>query len=192
MGALIAISRVIDRLTRAIGYNVRWLVLVAILISAVNAIVRKVFDTSSNAWLELQWLLFGAVFLLAASYTLKNNAHVRIDVVAGGLRKRTRDWIDLFGHLFMLAPITLIMIWLSGPFFWQSYQEGEVSTNAGGLPVWPAKLFILAGFSLLFLQMLSEAIKRTAVLAGAIEDAHSPIIHDHEPGNTSPSRNRGE
>ena len=192
MGALIAISKAIDATTRFIGYNVRWLILMAVLVSAVNAIIRKAFDTSSNAWLELQWLLFGAVFLLAASYSLQNNAHVRIDVVASRLSKRTRDWIDLFGHLLMLAPITLIMIWLSAPFFWESYQDGEVSNNAGGLPVWPSKFFILLGFAMLFLQMLSEVIKRVAVLSGAMVDPEPPSVHGHAPGDTSPSGGHNE
>jgi len=185
VGALLFVSRAIDAVTRFIGYNVRWLILAAVLVSAVNAVVRKAFDISSNAWLELQWLLFGAVFLLAASYTLQCNAHVRIDVLASRLKKRTRDWIDLFGHLIMLAPITVIMIWLSLPFFWESYRDGEVSSNAGGLPVWPSKFFILAGFVLLFLQMISEAIKRAAVLAGTIEDPEPPSVHGHSPSDTS-------
>lgn len=192
MGALLAISRVIDAVIHFIGYNVRWLVLIAVLISAVNAIVRKAFDTSSNAWLELQWLLFGAVFLLAASYTLQKNAHVRIDVVASRLSKRTRDWIDLFGHLFMLAPIAAIMVWLSAPFFWESYLDGEVSNNAGGLVVWPSKFFILAGFSLLLLQMISEVIKRIGVLTGRISDPEPESVHGHAPADTSTTGGHNE
>ena len=187
MGALLSISGAIDALTRVVGRNVRWLILVAVLVSALNAIIRKAFDTSSNAWLELQWLLFGAVFLLAAAYTLQNNAHVRIDVVASRLNKRTRDWIDLFGHLVMLGPIALIMVWLSVPFFWESFRDGEMSSNAGGLPVWPAKLFILVGFLLLFLQMVSEVIKRAAVLAGVIRDPEPEAVHGHAPQDTSPT-----
>lgn len=185
MRALLAISKAIDAVTRFIGYNVRWLILVAVLVSATNAIIRKTLDTSSNAWLELQWLLFGTVFMLAAAYTLQRNAHVRIDVVAGRLKKRTRDWIDLFGHLVMLGPITFIIIWLSLPFFWESFLSGEVSSNAGGLPVWPAKFFVLAGFVLLFLQMISEAIKRIAVLAGVITDPEPPSVHGHAPPDTA-------
>lgn len=192
MGALLAISRVIDAVTHFVGYNVRWLVLVAVVVSAVNAIVRKIFDMSSNAWLELQWLLFGAVFLLAAAYTLQKNAHVRIDVVASRISKRARDWIDLFGHLIMLAPITVIMAWLSLPFFWESYSEGEGSTNAGGLMVWPSKFFILAGFSLLFLQMISEVIKRIAVLNGTISDPEPESVHGHAASDTSATGGHNE
>lgn len=185
MGALLAISKAIDAVTRFIGYHVRWLILLAVVVSAANAIMRKTFDMSSNAWLELQWLLFGAVFMLAAAYTLQRNAHVRIDVVASRLSKRTRDWIDLFGHLVMLGPITFIIIWLSVPFFWDSFRSGEVSTNAGGLIVWPAKFLVLAGFVLLFLQMISETIKRIAVLAGALPDPEPPSVHGHSPEDTA-------
>lgn len=176
MQALIAISRAIDGVTRFIGHNVRWLILAAVLVSAINAFIRKFFDTSSNAWLEMQTLLFGIAFMSAAAYVLQKNAHVRIDVVSSRLSKRTRDWIDLFGHLFMLAPLAIIMSWLSVPFFLESYFDNEASNNAGGLPVWPYKLFVLVGFVLLFLQMLSEVIKRIAVLRGHIteEDQHAP------------------
>jgi TRAP-type mannitol/chloroaromatic compound transport system permease small subunit len=171
---LLNVSRAIDAITRFIGYHVRWLVLAAVLVSAVNAIIRKAFNSSSNAWLEAQWLLFGAVFMLAAAYVLQKNAHVRIDVVSSRLKKRTRDWIDLFGHLLMLAPLTLILIWLSGPFFMESWRSNEVSSSAGGLAVWPSKFFVLAGFVLLFAQMISEVIKRIAVLRGDLveEDHH--------------------
>jgi TRAP-type mannitol/chloroaromatic compound transport system permease small subunit len=187
MGLLLGLSRAIDGLTHFVGYNVRWLILVAVLVSAVNAIIRKTFDMSSNAWLELQWLLFGAVFMLAAAYTLQKNAHVRIDVVSNRLSKRTRDIIDLLGHIFMLAPITLILLWLSGPFFLESYAENEMSSNAGGLPVWPAKLVILSGLVLLFLQMISEVIKRVAVLAGAMQDPEPQPVHGHAPSDTAPT-----
>jgi TRAP-type mannitol/chloroaromatic compound transport system permease small subunit len=192
MGLLLGLSRAIDALTHFVGYNVRWLILVAVLVSAVNAIIRKTFDMSSNAWLELQWLLFGAVFMLAAAYTLQRNAHVRIDVVSNRLSKRTRDIIDLLGHLFMLAPITLILLWLSGPYFLESYAEGEMSSNAGGLPVWPAKLVILLGCILLFLQMISEVIKRSAVLAGVIRDPVPQAVHGHSPSDTAPSGGHNE
>jgi TRAP-type mannitol/chloroaromatic compound transport system permease small subunit len=192
LGILLALSRVIDSVTGFIGYHVRWLILAAVLISAANAITRKVFDTSSNAWLELQWLLFGAVFLLAASYTLQKNAHVRIDVVSNRLKKRTRDWIDLFGHIFMLAPLALILIWLSGPFFWESYTGNEQSANAGGLSVWPSKFFVLAGFSLLLLQAFSEIIKRIAVLSGAIAEPEPQAEHGHHPADISPKGGHNE
>lgn len=174
LSSLLGFSRAIDAITRFIGYHVRWLVLAAVLVSATNAIIRKAFNSSSNAWLEAQWLLFGAVFMLAAAYVLQVNGHVRIDVISSCLKKRTRDWIDLLGHLFMLAPLTLIMIWLSGPFFMESWRNNEVSSSAGGLAVWPAKFFVLAGFVLLFFQMVSEVIKRIAVLRGLVteEDQH--------------------
>jgi TRAP-type mannitol/chloroaromatic compound transport system permease small subunit len=182
---LLAFSRRIDAVTGFIGYNVRWLILAAVAVSAVNAVVRKAFDMSSNAWLELQWLLFGAVFMLAAAYTLQKNAHVRIDVVSSRISKRSRDIIDVIGHLFMLMPLTVVMVWLSLPFFWDSYAGGEMSNNAGGLAVWPSKFFVLAGFALLFLQMLSELVKRIAVLAGIIEDPEPQPVHGRDPSDTA-------
>jgi TRAP-type mannitol/chloroaromatic compound transport system permease small subunit len=174
---LLRFSAFVDSVTHFVGFHVRWLILLAVLISAANAIIRKAFDSSSNAWLEAQWLLFGAVFMLAAAYVLQKNAHVRIDVVSSRLSKRTRDWIDLFGHLFMLAPLTLVLIYLSGPFFLESWRNNEMSSNAGGLAVWPSKLFVLAGFVLLFLQMISEAIKRAAVLSGALHEEDHTAPH---------------
>lgn len=177
MQVLLALSRTIDSITRFVGYNVRWLILLAVLISATNAIIRKAFDSSSNAWLESQWLLFGAVFMLAAAYVLQKNAHVRIDVVSSRLAPRTRIWIDLFGHIFMLAPLCLVMIWLSGPFFLESYRSGESSSNAGGLAVWPSKLFVLLGFCLLFLQVISEVLKCVGKLTGSLQDEHSHDAH---------------
>jgi TRAP-type mannitol/chloroaromatic compound transport system permease small subunit len=192
MGALLGVSRVIDAVTGFIGYHVRWLILVAVIVSAVNAVIRKVFDTSSNAWLELQWLVFGAVFLLAAAYTLRKNAHVRIDVLSSMLSKRARDIIDLLGHLLMLAPMTVIILWLSYPYFIESFTDGEVSNNAGGLPVWPAKFLIFAGFLLLFLQMISEVIKRAAVLMGVIDDPAAETVHGHAPSDTAPAGGHNE
>ena len=183
--ALLALSRLIDAVTAFFGRNVKWAILAAILVSAGNAILRKAFDLSSNAWLELQWLLFGAAFMLAAAYTLQWNAHVRIDVVSSRLSKRTRDVIELLGHLFILAPFTLVLLWLSWPYFHESYVEGEVSSNAGGLPVWPAKLFIFAGFHLLFLQLVSEVIKRTAILAGRMDDPVAAPVHGHAPSDVA-------
>lgn len=170
MQGLLALSRSIDAVTRFIGYHVRWLILAAVIVSSVNAIIRKLFDSSSNAWLEMQTLLFGIAFMSAAAYVLQKNAHVRIDVISSRLSKRTRDWIDLFGHIFMLAPLCVIMLWLSGPFFMEAFQNNEASSNAGGLPVWPFKLFVLIGFVLLFAQMLSEVIKRIAVLSGLLQE----------------------
>lgn len=177
MQPLLALSRVIDAVTRFIGYNVRWLILLAILISATNAVIRKAFDSSSNAWLESQWLLFGAVFMLAAAYVLQKNAHVRIDVVSSRLAPRTRIWIDLVCHLLMLAPLCIVMVYLSWPFFLESYGNGEISSNAGGLIVWPSKLFVLLGFCLLFAQMISEVIKCVGKLTGHLEDEHAHEAH---------------
>ena len=170
MNALLALCRLIDAVTAFVGHHVRWLILAAIAVSAGNAILRKAFDISSNAWLELQWLLFGAAFMLAAAYTLQRNAHVRIDVVSSRLSKRARNVIELLGHLLFLAPVALILLWLAVPYFVESYVSGEVSSNAGGLPVWPAKFMILAGAALLALQMLSEVIKRGAILMGRLPD----------------------
>ena len=184
--ALLALSRLIDRVTAFFGRHVKWAIFVAILVSAGNAISRKAFDLSSNAWLELQWLLFGAAFMLAAAYTLQQNAHVRIDVVSARLSKRTRDVIELLGHLLILAPVCLILLWLSWPYFRDSFLEGEISSNAGGLPVWPAKFLIFAGVLLLCLQMVSEVIKRSMVLAGRIEDPAAVPVHGHAPSATSP------
>jgi TRAP-type mannitol/chloroaromatic compound transport system permease small subunit len=176
MGSLLALSRLIDRINEFVGRNVSWLVLAAVLISAGNATIRKAFDMSSNAWLEVQWYLFGAVFMLAAGYTLRKNEHVRIDVVAGNLSKRTRDWIDLFGHFLFLLPFCMMMTYLAWPFFWRSFSSGEMSSNAGGLIIWPAKLSILLGFVLLTAQAVSEIIKRIAVLRGIINEEPG---HDH-------------
>lgn len=183
--ALLAISRHIDAISAFMGRHVRWLILAAILVSAANAILRKAFDLSSNAWLELQWLLFAGSFMLAAADTLRKNAHVRIDVLSSRLSKRTRDVIELFGHLFLLAPFAIILLLLSWPYFADSWQRGEVSSNAGGLPVWPAKLLIFAGMLLLVLQMISEIIKRAAVLAGLIDEPAPQPVHGHSPSDTA-------
>lgn len=188
LNALLALSRIIDAITAFIGRHVKWVILAAILVSAGNAILRKAFDLSSNAWLELQWLLFGAAFMLAAAYTLQKNAHVRIDVVSTRLSKRTRDVIELLGHILMLAPVSFILLWLSWPYFLDSFTGGEVSSNAGGLPVWPAKFLIFAGMLLLCLQMLSEVIKRSAVLAGRIEDPAAPPDHGQALPYAAPGR----
>ncbi len=173
MQGLLGISRLVDVVNERIGKVTAWAILVAVLVSAINAIIRKVFGTSSNAWLELQWYLFGAVFMLCASWTLKANEHIRIDIVSGRLSKRGRDWIDIFGHLFFLLPFVAVMIYLSWPFFIRSYESGEVSTNAGGLIIWPAKGLILLGFTVLGLQWLSELIKRIAIMRGELEDEHA-------------------
>ena len=176
MGALLRFSAVVDTISTFIGRSVSWLILVAVLVSAGNATIRKVFDTSSNAWLELQWYLYGAVFLLAASYTLLRNEHVRIDVATTAFSRRTRQWIDLLGHIFFLMPFVIIMMWVAWPYFWVSFTSGEISVNASGLILWPAKFLVFAGFFLLFFQALSEIIKRIAVIGGVIDD---PLI-EHE------------
>src|SRR5688572_4681401 len=181
MSVLLGISRVIDAVTGFVGHHIRWLILAAVLISAGNAVIRKTFDISSNAWLELQWFLFGAVFMLAAAYTLQRNGHVRIDVVSGRLSQRTREWIDLFCHLLMLLPLCLLMIWLSIPFVIESYQGNEGSPNAGGLIVWPAKFFVLCGFVLLLFQVISETIKRVGYLTGSLKEPEPAPTHGLTP-----------
>jgi TRAP-type mannitol/chloroaromatic compound transport system permease small subunit len=156
---------------------VSWLVLVAVLVSAGNAVIRKAFSMSSNAWLELQWYLFGAVFMLAAAYTLKNNEHIRIDIFYGSRSKRTRDWIDLLGHILFLMPFSVLMVFLLWPYVWRSYLSGEHSPNAGGLVLWPARAFLLIGFVLLVLQGVSEIIKKIAIMRGLIDDPHDEVGH---------------
>lgn len=170
MRFLLSISRLIDGLNERVGKSVYWLVLAMVLISAANAIVRKVFNYSSNAFLEAQWYLFSAVFLLAAGYTLLRNEHVRIDVIAGRLSARAQTWIDIFGTLFFLLPMATLIMWLSWPVFVQMYVHHEISGSAGGLVLWPARLLLPVGFALLVLQGISELIKRIAFLAGAGPD----------------------
>ena len=178
--AMLPLSRVIDTISIAVGKTVMWLVLAAVLISAFNAMQRYVFNISSNAWLEIQWYLYGAVFLLAAAYTLQRNEHIRIDVLASMLSNRTRAWIDLFGHLFFLTPFTILMVHLSVPWVIFSYQRNEISANAGGLVRWPTKALLVLGFALLFAQALSEIVKRVAVLKGEIDDPN--LGHDATSG----------
>ena len=170
MRSLLRLSTAIDRITAVIGHTVSWFILAAVLISAGNAIVRKAFDTSSNAWLEAQWYLFSAVFLLAAAYTLKRDEHIRIDVVSGMLPKSVRNWIDLIGHVLMLMPFALLMLYYAVPFFLTSWRQHEASSNAGGLIVWPAKVLVVAGFAVLAVQGVSEIIKRIAIMRGDIPD----------------------
>ncbi|WP_244477325.1 TRAP transporter small permease subunit [Methylobacterium sp. Leaf125] len=174
---MLRLSRWIDVLNERIGKIAAWAIVAAVIVSTLNAIVRKLFGTSSNAWLELQWYLFGAVFMLCAAWTLKDNEHIRIDILSSRLSKRGRDLVDVFGHLFFLLPFLAVMIWLVVPFFLNSYNSGEVSTNAGGLLIWPAKGLILVGFVLLGLQWLSELIKRLLILSGRIEDTTSAGGH---------------
>jgi len=177
--ALLGISRAIDALTTHLGRAVYWLVLVAVLISSGNATVRYALNISSNAWLELQWYLFSAVFLLCASYTLLHNEHIRIDIVAGRLARRTQHSIDVFGHVVFLIPLCALMLYEAWPYFWLSFASGEMSGNAGGLIRWPAKLLIILGFALLLLQGVSELIKRVAVLRGLIPDPHAAKSGSH-------------
>jgi TRAP-type mannitol/chloroaromatic compound transport system permease small subunit len=175
MQALLALSRGIDRVTTFIGKSVMWLILLAVLVSAGNAVVRKAFNYSSNAWLELQWYLFGAAFMLAAAYTLCQNEHVRVDVFYATRKRATQHWIDLFGHVFFLLPFVVLMAWLLWPYTIQAYVNGDVSSNAGGLIIWPARALILAGFILLCFQAVSEIIKKIGVIRGLIDDPHPTI-----------------
>jgi TRAP-type mannitol/chloroaromatic compound transport system permease small subunit len=166
MNALLALSRAIDTLNERTGRLVLWLVLAATLVSAANAGMRYSFGMASNAWLELQWYLFAAIFLLAAGYTLKHNSHVRIDILYGRLSERGRAWIDILGALFFLLPFSLLLVWFSWPGFADALQHGEMSSDAGGLLRWPVRLMIPLGFALLALQGVSEIIKRVAFLRG--------------------------
>ncbi len=179
MEGLLALSRAIDRVNEFIGKWVSWLILASILVSSVNAVVRKTFNMSSNAWLELQWYLFGAAFLLAAAYTLKQNEHIRIDIVYGMWSRRVQHWIDLIGHLFFLMPFCLLMVYYLVPYTLRSVRSGEMSTNASGLIIWPAKALLLAGFVLLTFQGISEIIKKIAVMRGRMDDPN-PFISAHE------------
>jgi hypothetical protein len=178
MNALLAISRVIDAVNEKLGRATGWLILAAVTVSSVNALVRFSFNRSSNAWLGLQWYLFGAVVLLGSAYTFKANEHIRIDILSSRLTKRTRDWIDIFGHLFFLMPLCLVIMWLGWPFFLRSFAQAEVSSSAGGLIVWPAKLLVPLGFTILFIQSISELIKRAAVMKGLIDDPHGAASGD--------------
>ncbi len=170
MKSLLKLSGLIDALNERVGRLSYWLILVMVLISAGNATVRYAFDRSSNAWLEIQWYLFSAVFLFCAGYTLLHNQHVRIDVITSHLSKRARAWIDILGTLFFLLPMAIAIMWMSWPVFVDAYVHHEVSTNAGGLIVWPARLMVPIGFFLLVLQGISELIKRIAFLLGLIPD----------------------
>lgn len=178
MDILLKISRGIDALNERIGRLVIWLVLIATLISAGNAMVRYGLNTSSNAWLEIQWYLFGLIFLLGAGYTLKHNGHVRIDVLYGRFSPRTKAWVDLLGGLLFLLPMSGIIAWLGWDFFLASYAVDETSPDAGGLLRWPIKLAVPLGFALLWLQGVSEVIKRAGVLWGGqvVEEERSEEV----------------
>lgn len=170
MKFLLSLSRIIDAINIRVGRIVIWLTLIVVLVSATNAVVRKVFHVSSNAWLELQWYLFGAIFLLAAGYTYLRNEHVRVDVLAQKFSRRTQVYIEIFGILFFLFPACALIFWLSIPFFYESFILHELSSNTGGLIRWPAKLLIPVGFFLLILAGLSQLIKCIGFLRGDCPD----------------------
>jgi TRAP-type mannitol/chloroaromatic compound transport system permease small subunit len=175
--ALLPSTRVVDTFNTWVGKRLAWLILAAVIVSAVNATIRKVFDTSSNSWLELQWVLFSIVFLLCSPWTLLANEHIRIDIVNNLLPKTLRDSIDVVGHAFFLLPLTFIMIVTGIPFFIRSYEINEQSGNAGGLPQWPSKALIMIAFTLLLIQGVSELIKRIAVMRNLIPDPHATQVH---------------
>lgn len=171
MNFLLQFSRLIDAINEAVGRAAIWLVLVVVVISAGNAISRFAFNMSSNAWLEIQWYLFSAIFLLCGAYVLKKNEHIRIDVIAGRLSERAQNWIDVFGILVFLLPMALIVGYLSWPGFMNAWNSGEMSASEGGLIRWPVRLLLPVGFALLILQAFSELIKRLAFLTG-----HGPNV----------------
>jgi TRAP-type mannitol/chloroaromatic compound transport system permease small subunit len=175
--ALLKLSNGIDAFTKWTGKRLAWLILVAVVVSAANAIMRKSFDISSNSWLELQWVLFSIVFLLCSPWTLLDNEHIRIDIVNNTLPKTARNIIDVVGHAVFLMPLCIVMIITGGPFFVRSYKINEQSGNAGGLPQWPAKSLIIIGFTFLLIQGISELIKRIAVMRGLIPDPHATQVH---------------
>jgi len=179
LGALLRLSGLIDALNERVGKLFYWLILAAVLVSAGNAVVRYVFSTSSNAWLELQWYLFSAVFVLCSGYTLLRNEHIRIDILFGRYPQRVRIWIDILGGLFCLLPMTLMIMALSWPIFVDSFARQEMSLNAGGLLQWPFKLIVPVGFFLLALQGISEVIKRVGFLMGLAPD---PTLKMHAHG----------
>ena len=179
MQAFLTVARAIDRATEAIGKLVMWAIFAAVIVSAGNAIVRKAFNMSSNTWLELQWYLFGAAFMLASAYTLQQNEHIRIDIFYGSRSRRTQHWIDLFGHVFFLLPFVAIMSYMLVPYAWAAFKSGQISTNAGGLIIWPARALLAAGFLLLLAQSFSEIIKKIAVMRGLMADP-TPFVSAHE------------
>lgn len=186
MQELLALSRLIDACTRKLGQSVAWLIVAAAVISAGNALVRKMFDISSNSWLELQWWLFSAVFLLAAPWTLALNEHIRIDILNERLPRWLRNAIEILGHVFFLLPMAALVVWTSWSFFVVSYEQNEQSSNFGGLPQWPIKFLIPLAFSILFIQGLSELIKRVAIMTGDLPDDGSGAGHPAiAPGRSS-------
>lgn len=170
MSLLLTLSRLIDALTERIGKLAMWFILATTMISAGNAIVRKIFDTSSNAFLEIQWYLFAAVFMLGSGYAFLRNAHVRIDFISSKFSARGRNWVDVFGIIVFVFPLCYMMATLGWPLFMNAYESGEMSSNAGGLIRWPVYALIPAGFALLALQSVSELIKRIAFLTGSGPD----------------------
>jgi TRAP-type mannitol/chloroaromatic compound transport system permease small subunit len=175
--ALLKLSGLIDAINVQIGRWCAWAILLAVVVSATNAVVRKVFDVSSNSWLELQWVLFSLVFLLCASWTLRDNEHIRIDIVNNMLPSWLRNTIDIVGHTFFLLPLTIVIIVTGIPFFTGSFVINEQSSNSGGLPQWPAKSLIAIGFAMLLAQAISELIKRVAIMRGLIADPHATQVH---------------
>lgn len=169
MSGFLGLSRVIDAFTARLGVIADWMVLLSCLVSAGNAAVRYLFSYSSNAYLEIQWQMFGVMVLLGASYTLRMNEHVRVDIIYGIVSERTRLWIDTLGLIIFLIPICAFLAMLSWPVFWTSFQQGELSQNAGGLIVWPIKFVLPFGFAVLALQGVSELVKRIAALRGLID-----------------------
>ena len=169
MGGLLSLSRGIDVISKTVGQIGEYLVLLCALISAFNALSRYLFNASSNGWLEIQWYLFAYVVLIGASYTLRNNGHVRVDLIYGNVSDRKRLWIDVFGIVVFLLPVTAYLTWACWPFFYKAYLSGEMSLNAGGLIRWPVKILLVLGFGLLFLQGISELIKRMGALAGRVQ-----------------------
>ncbi len=173
MGILLKFSSLIDWVNEKLGLAANACVLLSCLVSAINAMIRYAYDSSSNAWLELQWYMFAVVVMLGASYTLKRNEHVRVDVIYMNLSDRKKLWVDVIGGILFLLPACVLLAWLAWPFFMQSWNENEMSSNAGGLIRWPVKFILPLGFALLALQGLSEIIKRIAALRGVIQiDAH--------------------
>lgn len=171
MRSLLSFSALIDALNEKIGNVCNWLVLLACVVSAGNAMVRYAYDSSSNAWLEVQWYMFAVIVMFGASYTMKRNEHVRVDILYMTLSRRGQLWIDILGALFFLLPTCAILAWLSWPFFMQSYNVYEHSSNAGGLLRWPIKLVLPVGFALVALQGISELIKRVAFINGYAVDS---------------------
>ncbi|MDO9709206.1 TRAP transporter small permease subunit [Paracraurococcus lichenis] len=177
MGPLLAFSRGVDRLNAAVGQLANWAVFLSCAISAGNAFVRYGISYSSNAWLEVQWYLFGATVMLGASYTLFRNEHVRVDLLYSSVSDRTRLWIDVFGFIFFMLPAVILLAWMTWPFFLDSFVRNEGSPNAGGLIRWPVKILLPIGFVLLTLQGISELIKRVALLRG--EDPHAEVVVEY-------------